>query len=154
MDIDLLPDLKLVRRTVRIPHQTNMSMSPLEVSQRNRALSRQGRRDQASMGGAMRPAERRAMHQDDLWTSLPYQDLVKSLAALTDQGVFDDGGLDTALAVARLVDRGRITRSGLSAGDLTQALAEYRKTAVRPVQAIERALEQAIAIAPTVLVEA
>jgi hypothetical protein len=139
MDIDLLPDLKLVRRTVRIPHQTNMSMHPLEVSQLNRALSRRSRPGQAQLS-------------DDVWTSLPYQELVKSLGTLTDQGVFDEGGLNTALAVARLVDRGRIARSGLSAADLTQALAQYRKTA-RPVRAIERALEQAITMAPAELVE-
>lgn len=82
------------------------------------------------------------------WTSLSYSQLVQSLGSLTHIGVFEEGSLAMALAVARLVDRGRILRSELRASDLRRMLRLYRAgSGWRPIPAIERALEQAILIA-------
>jgi hypothetical protein len=79
------------------------------------------------------------------WTALSYARLVQNLGALTRLGTFEEGSLACALAVARLIDRGRILRSGLTAGELQRALEDYRDgTDWRPIAAIERALEQAI----------
>jgi hypothetical protein len=88
-----------------------------------------------------------ALRAEDLLPSLGYKELVEQLGPLTELGVLEEGALATALVVARLVDRARILRSGLSAQDLTGSLATYGQITARPVKAIERALEQAIAMA-------
>jgi hypothetical protein len=111
-----------------------MTMFLPEVSPSNRAFT------PTQSAGALRA--------EDLLPSLAYKELLENLGLLTELGVLDEGGLATALVVARLVDRGRILRSGLSARDLKEALARYSQVAVRPVRAIERALEQAITLAP------
>lgn len=81
------------------------------------------------------------------WTALGYAPLIENLGSLTRLGAFDDA-LDGALAVARLIDRGRVLRSGLGLSELQRALDGYRRAeAWSPIPAIERALEQAIAIA-------
>ena len=90
----------------------------------------------------------------DLLPALSYAQLIDSLGPLTSLGAFEEGSLAGALAVARLIDRGRILRSGLKAGDLQKALDRYRQgEAWRPVAAIGRALEQAAAIAAEVVLE-
>ena len=87
-------------------------------------------------------------HCDHEWTALGYAQLIECLGSLTRLGAFEEGSLAGALAVARLIDRGRILRSGLSAEQLRKALERYRGGRDwRPVAAIERALEQAIEIA-------
>jgi hypothetical protein len=87
-------------------------------------------------------------HYSNDWTAFGYAQLVESLGWLTRIGTFQEGSLASALAVARLIDRGRILRSGLSPLELQRALERYRQSADwTPVPAIERALEQAIAIA-------
>jgi hypothetical protein len=79
--------------------------------------------------------------------------LIGNLGSLTRAGAFEEGSLAGALAVARLIDRGRVLRSGLRANQLQQALEAYRQSADwSPIPAIERALEQAIAIAAEVAV--
>jgi hypothetical protein len=88
------------------------------------------------------------------WTALNYAQLIQNLNALTRLGAFEEDSLASALAVARLIDRGRILRSGLSAAELRQALDRYRSgTDWRPIPAIERALEHAIATAEDALIE-
>jgi hypothetical protein len=85
---------------------------------------------------------------DQDWTNLSYTQLVANLGALTRLGVFEEESLAGALAVARLMDRGRIVRSGLSVSDLQQALDRYRVgDGWAPISAIEQALERAVAIA-------
>lgn len=111
-----------------------------EVSRSAQASSGRTVSERALSGGARRA--------EDLLPSLAYRELVENLGPLTDLGILEEGGLATALVVARLVDRGRILRSGLSAQDLTAALATYRQVTARPISAIERALTQAITMAP------
>jgi hypothetical protein len=89
------------------------------------------------------------------WTSLGYAQLIENLGWLTRTGTFREGSLPSALAVARLIDRGRILRSGLGPLELRRALERYRQSDDwTPVLAIERALEQAIAIAAAAMQEA
>jgi hypothetical protein len=111
-------------------------MFPPEVSRSAQTSSGRTLSERALSGGARRA--------EDLLPSLAYKELVESLGPLTELGVFEEGSLATALVVARLVDRGRILRSGLTAKDLTEALATYRQVTARPIRAIERALTQAI----------
>ena len=75
--------------------------------------------------------------------SMTYADLLANLVRLTDLGVIAPGNPVTMLVAARLVDRARIARSGVSAGVLKRALAEYR---AHPgaVFGIVKALEQAV----------
>ncbi len=81
------------------------------------------------------------------WTELSHSQLIESLGSLTRARVFQEGSLSAALAVARLMDRGRIARSGLSPEAIERALRQYREaTGWTPIPAIERALEQAAAI--------
>src|SRR5579862_193059 len=60
---------------------------------------------------------------------MSYGALVDSLGRLTQLGVLAEGTPSTMLAVARLVDRGRIERSGLSPAQLRLALEHYRGSA-------------------------
>ncbi len=84
---------------------------------------------------------------EDALPSLNYTTLVKSLGALTARGVVRDGTVPAGLAVARLMNRGRILRSGLSESDLFEALEEYRNSSRwTPAKSIERALEYAISV--------
>ena len=79
------------------------------------------------------------------WTEFGYSQLLECLGPLTRSGVFQEGSFAAALAVARLIDRGRITRSGVSAVAIECALTRYREGAGwTPIKAIERALEQAL----------
>ena len=88
-----------------------------------------------------------AKRAEELLPSLGYAQLMGNLGRLTQLGVLDEGSLTGALAVARLIDRGRVLRSGLRPEEIKQALARYREgVAWRPVPAIELALEQAIVI--------
>src|SRR5712691_11134115 len=85
---------------------------------------------------------------EDKLPSLNYCTLVKILGPLTARGVVADGTVPAGLAVARLMDRSRIQRSGLSEGDLFRALEEYRNSSRwTPSKSIELALEHAISVA-------
>lgn len=76
---------------------------------------------------------------------MSYGALVDSLGRLTQLGVLAEGSASTMLAVARLVDRGRIERSGLTRDQLQRALETYRDSnRWRAVPAVVYALERAI----------
>jgi hypothetical protein len=76
---------------------------------------------------------------------MSYGALVDSLGRLTQLGVLAQGTASTMLTVARLVDRGRIERSGLSLDQMQRALETYRGGARwKPVPAVVFALERAI----------
>ena len=74
--------------------------------------------------------------------TMTYTALVESLGRLTDLGVLAPQNPMGMLVAARLVDRSRIARSGLSAADLRRALEQYRKHP-KAVYGIVKALEQA-----------
>ena len=83
---------------------------------------------------------------EDMLPSLSYAELVRSLGPLTVIGVIAQGNPATMLVVAKLIDRGRIQRSGLGVADLRAALDVYWQGAgFIPVQVVVRALESAIA---------
>jgi hypothetical protein len=86
-----------------------------------------------------------ARRAEEILPSLPYRELVANLGELTALGVISYENPATMLVVARLVDRGRIMRSGMSAVELRSALEDYRAGgAWRPVASVVKALEQAI----------
>ena len=76
---------------------------------------------------------------------MSYATLVNNLGRLTEIGAIGPGNPATLLVVARLVDRTRIHRSGLSSAQLRQAMNAYRTG--KPSMAVIRALEQAVEIA-------
>jgi hypothetical protein len=80
--------------------------------------------------------------------SLPYATLVRRLGSFTALGVFQEEGIEMMLVVARLIDRNRILRSGMTAAELERALADYRRAEDwTPLDVIEKALERAVAVA-------
>ena len=83
--------------------------------------------------------------------SMSYATLVQSLPTLTDLGVLAPGNPVTMLVAARLVDRARIERSGMTASALKSALGRYRghpKAVFGIVKALELAVETILRIAP------
>jgi hypothetical protein len=86
-----------------------------------------------------------ARRAEDLLPQLSYRDLVRQLGPLTSLRVIREGSPSAMLVVARLIDRSRISRSGIRAGELREALEAYRRgTRWNPVAAVENALELAI----------
>jgi hypothetical protein len=86
-----------------------------------------------------------AERAEDMLPSLSYAELVRNLGPLTVIGVISQSNPATMLVVARLIDRGRIQRSGISLAELRAALVEYRQGAgFIPVNSVIRALEIAI----------
>ena len=87
-----------------------------------------------------------AERTEELLPSLSYAELVRGLGNLTAIGVISPETPVAMLVVARLVDRGRIARSGMSAAELRSALDVYQSGRTwKPVYAVVRALEQAVA---------
>lgn len=82
---------------------------------------------------------------EELIPSMSYATLLDNLVWLSNLGVLAPGNPASMLVVARLVDRARIRRSGISAERLRTALEAYRASA-RPVYAVIKALEQANAM--------
>ena len=80
---------------------------------------------------------------EEMIPSMTYIDLVESLEQLTALGVLTPGDPVTMLVAARLVDRNRILRSGMTAAELKRALGQYRNHP-RAVYGIVKALEQAV----------
>jgi hypothetical protein len=80
---------------------------------------------------------------EEMIPSMTYTALLDNLIRLTELGVLAPGHPASMLVVARLVDRGRIRRSGITAGQIRTTLDVYRNSA-RPVYAVVKALEQAI----------
>ncbi len=75
--------------------------------------------------------------------SMTYATLLENLSRLTDLGILAPENPVGMLVAARIVDRTRVQRSGLSALDLRRALEEYRKHP-KAVFGIVKALEQAL----------
>jgi hypothetical protein len=87
-----------------------------------------------------------AARAEEMIPSMTYAVLVANLRWLTDIGVLSDRNPVSMLVAARIVDRSRIERSGLSVDDLRAALDWYRshRGAVRGiVLALEQAVETA-----------
>jgi hypothetical protein len=81
---------------------------------------------------------------EELLPSMSYRALVENLGRLGELGLLEQGSPAAMLVVARLVDRGRILRSGMSAGELRLALESYRsQPGGHTSTAVEHALRQA-----------
>jgi len=85
-----------------------------------------------------------AARAEELIPSLSYAALLDNLVWLTKLGVLAPGNPASMLVVARLVDRARIRRSGITVDQLRASLEAYRASS-KPVYAVVKALEQAIA---------
>jgi hypothetical protein len=81
---------------------------------------------------------------EELIPSMSYAALLDNLIWLTDVGVLAPENPISMLVVARLVDRARLRRSGVSVERLRAALNAYRSSS-NPAVAVVKALEQAIA---------
>jgi 60 kDa SS-A/Ro ribonucleoprotein len=84
----------------------------------------------------------------DVWEALlehmSYATMINSLGKLTQVGVIGPGSLHTGLVAARIVDRGRIARSGIHPVELVSARAEYAGgSRWTPVAGIVDALDEA-----------
>jgi hypothetical protein len=84
-----------------------------------------------------------ARRAEELIPSMPYRTLLENLGRLTLLGVIAPQNPVTMLVVARLVDRARILRSGVTAAELRRALEAY-KSAGKPIHGVVKALEQAL----------
>jgi hypothetical protein len=84
-----------------------------------------------------------ASRAEEMIPSMTYAALLQNLGRLTDLGVLAHGNPVSMLVAARLVDRQRIERSGLSPAALKRALGEYRSHP-NAVYGIVKALEQAV----------
>ncbi len=81
---------------------------------------------------------------EEMIPSMSYATLVESLGWLTEIGVITEEDPVTMLVVARLVDRSRVQRSGLSAEQLREAADKYcNGTHWTPIYAVVKALESA-----------
>jgi hypothetical protein len=74
--------------------------------------------------------------------SMTYAALLSNLERLTELGVIAPENPVTMLVVARIVDRTRILRSGVTVGELRGALEAYRRR--KGVEAVVKALEWAV----------
>lgn len=86
-----------------------------------------------------------ASRAEEMIPSMAYATLLENLGRLTDLGVISSESTVSMLVVARLVDRARIRRSGVSTEILRRTLDTYRRTNT-PVDAVVRALERAVEI--------
>jgi 60 kDa SS-A/Ro ribonucleoprotein len=75
--------------------------------------------------------------------SMAYRELLSELSRLTELGVIAPESPATMLVVARLIDRSRIVRSGVTAVELRAALRTYLKQR-EPVYSVVKALDRAI----------
>ena len=75
--------------------------------------------------------------------SMTYRTLLENLSRLTVLGVIAPQNPATMLVAARLVDRARILRSGVTAAELRHALDAYRAQK-RSIYGVVKALEQAL----------
>src|SRR5262249_10884299 len=83
-----------------------------------------------------------AAYAEETIPTMTYTSLLENLGRLTELGVIAPEKPVTMLVVARIVDRSRILRSGVSAAEIEFALRSYRRQ--RPVRAVVKALEQAL----------
>jgi hypothetical protein len=84
-----------------------------------------------------------ARQAEELIPSMPYRTLLENLGRLTALGVITPQNPVTMLVAARLVDRARILRSGVTASELRRALEAY-KSGIKPIPGVVKALEQAL----------
>lgn len=83
-----------------------------------------------------------AAHAEEMIPSLSYISLLENLGRLTELGVIGPDQPVTMLVVARIVDRSRILRSGVSVDEMQFVLDSYRRR--RGVEAVAKALQRAI----------
>ena len=81
---------------------------------------------------------------EEMIPSMSYTALLDNLIWLSDLGVLAPGNPVSMLVVARLVDRTRLRRSGVTRQRIEAALEAYRVSG-SAVVAVVKALEQAIA---------
>lgn len=86
---------------------------------------------------------REAARAEERIPSMDYRTLLSELGALTELAVVAPESPATMLVVARLIDRTRILRSGVTAGELRAALRAYLKQR-EPVYSVVKALDRAI----------
>jgi hypothetical protein len=84
-----------------------------------------------------------ARQAEELIPSMSYRALLENLGKLTALGVIAPQNPVTMLVVARLIDRARIQRSGVTASELRRALKAYT-SGVKPIHGVVKALEQAL----------
>lgn len=78
---------------------------------------------------------------EEMIPSMAYSTLLENLGRLTDLGVLESP--IAMLVAARIVDRARIVRSGVTVSQLTRTLDVYRQHP-KAVYGIVKALEQAL----------
>ena len=82
---------------------------------------------------------------EEMIPSMSYHSLVQNLGDLTEIGAIGPENPTTLLVIARLVDRNRIRRSGITAKELSAVLTGYKTG--KTLKSVIRALEQAVEIA-------
>ena len=90
--------------------------------------------------------EAEAARAEESIPTMSYRALVDNLARLTELGVIAPENPATMLVAARLIDRSRVQKSGVSAAELGSALDEYRRRR-DAVDGIVKALERATGMA-------
>lgn len=85
-----------------------------------------------------------AARAEEMIPSMSYAELLENLTRLTQLGILRPGNPARMLVVARLADRARFRRSGITLERLREALDRYRNSA-RSAGAVVKAIEQAIA---------
>jgi len=81
---------------------------------------------------------------EEMIPSMTYAQLLENLTWLTEIGVLTPGNPASMLVVAKLADRARFHRSGVTVEQLRSALERYRGSA-NPAHAVIKAIEQAVA---------
>ncbi len=87
--------------------------------------------------------DREARQAEESIPSMTYRTLLENLGRFTALGVIAPQNPATMLVAARLVDRARILRSGVTAAELRRALESY-KSGPKPIYGVIKALEQAL----------
>lgn len=90
---------------------------------------------------------REAIRAEERIPSMDYRTLLNELGRLTELRVIAPETPATMLVVARLIDRSRIVRSGVSATEIRAVLRAYLKQhepAYAVVKALDRAIETAL----------
>lgn len=86
---------------------------------------------------------REALRAEESIPAMDYRALLNELGRLTELGVVAPETAATMLVVAKLVDRSRIVRSGVTAVEIREALRVYLRQR-EPVYAVVKALDRAI----------
>jgi len=89
--------------------------------------------------------EAEAARAEEAIPSMSYRQLIENLGYFTELGVIAPENPATMLVAARLVDRARIRKSGVSEAEMRVALGQYRARR-DAVEGIVKALERALAL--------